>query len=45
MQKTPQVQDLLENFEPATDPLIGSGFEEEPVEPEFSGDDNEEAEK
>lgn len=44
MQKTTQVEDFEQDFDPTSEPLEGSGFEQELNDPEFSGDDNEEAE-
>lgn len=44
MQKTTQVEDFEEDFDPSSEPLEGSGFEQEFTDPAFSGNDNEEAE-
>ncbi len=44
MQKTTQVPDAEQDFEPTSDPLPGSGFDDEPSDPEFSdGSEDEEA--
>ena len=36
MQKTTQVEEPEHDFEPTSDPLAGSGFEQEQADPEFS---------